>query len=256
MNSRAALEKVTEIMRRKHFALATQRSYCAWLKRYCHCLLKLPAHWSSEQKLEHFLTALAKDNVAASTQNQAFNAVLFFYREALGVPLQNIQSLRARQPQHLRHAPSREETLRLLKAVQAEADFATGLAVRLLYGCGLRVSEPLNLRIKDVRLELAQLTLRGAKGGKDRVVAIPCSVLEDVREQVESARGVWKRDQVNQLPVALPHQLAVKYPRAAFEWNWAWLFPAGLREGKEGSRGSGRRMASGERWLSNSKFKI
>ena len=140
--------------------------------------------------------------------------------------LKNIQSLRARRPQLVRHAPTREETLRLLKTVEAEADFATNLAVRLLYGCGLRVTEPLNLRIKDVALDSAQFTIRAAKGAKDRVVAIPCSALEDLRAQIESARVIWKRDQSNQCPVALPHQLAVKYPPAAFEWNWAWLFPA------------------------------
>ena len=84
-------------MRRKHFALATERSYCAWLKRYCDYVVKLPAHNSSEQKLEQFLTALAKDDVAASTQNQAFNAIIFFYKEVLKVELKNIQSLRARQ---------------------------------------------------------------------------------------------------------------------------------------------------------------
>ena len=127
VNAEKALQRVTDVMRRKHLALATERSYRAWLQRYCDCVVKLPAHWSSEQKLEHFLTALAKDDVAASTQNQAFNALLFFYKEALGVELKNIQSLRARRPQLVRHAPSPVETLRLLKTVQADADFATGL---------------------------------------------------------------------------------------------------------------------------------
>ena len=78
MNSTAALEKLTEVVRQKHFALATERSYCAWLRRYCDFMVKLPAHNSSEQKLERFLTALAQDNVAASTQNQAFNASFSF----------------------------------------------------------------------------------------------------------------------------------------------------------------------------------
>ena len=127
MNSKAALEKLTEVVRRKHFALATERSYCAWLRRYCDFMVKLPAHNSSEQKLERFLTALAQDNVAASTQNQAFNAIIFFYQAALGVELKNIQALRARRPQQLRHAPSREDTLRLLKTVAADAGFATSL---------------------------------------------------------------------------------------------------------------------------------
>ena len=119
------------MLRRKHFALKTEQCYCAWLKRYCAYVQTLPVGLPSEPKLERFLTALARDDVAASTQNQAFNAVIFFYQEALGVALKNIQALRARRPQQLRHAPSRADTLRLLKTVQAEADVAISLAVRL-----------------------------------------------------------------------------------------------------------------------------
>ena len=80
--------------------------------------------------------------------------------------------------------------------------------------------------VKDVDLEGGQLIIRSAKGGKDRVVSIPGSVRADLREQIEAARILWKRDQLNQTPVALPHQLAAKYPKARFEWNWAWVFPA------------------------------
>lgn len=217
MNTEQAVQKLTDVIRRKHLALSTERSYCTWLRRYCDYIVKLPAHLSSTQKLERFLTALAKDDVAASTQNQAFNAVVFFYQEALGTPLDNIHALRARRPEQVRRAPSRADTLLLIKTIQADAGFTPSLVVRLLYGCGLRVTEPLNLRIKDVDLESTQLVIRAAKGGKDRVVAIPCAVLEDLREQVEAARVVWKRDQRNQVPVALPHQLAAKYPRAQFD---------------------------------------
>jgi integrase len=98
-----------------------------------------------------------------------------------------------------------------MQALQREAGFAVNLAVRLLYGCGLRVSEPLNLRIKDIDLPAGQLVIRAAKGGKDRVVPIPCSVLTDLREQLESAQSLWQRDQHQRLPVALPHQLAMKF---------------------------------------------
>jgi len=178
MNIEKALARLTEVIRRKHLALATERSYCAWLRRYCDNLKGVPAHLSSEQKPERFLSALARQNVAASTQNQAFNAVIFFYKEALGVELKNVQALRARRPVQIRRAPTQTETWQLIKTFQKDSDFATSLAVRLLYGCGLRVSEPLNLRIKDANLEAAQLIIRAAKGGKDRMVAIPCSALE------------------------------------------------------------------------------
>jgi len=226
MNADEAVRRITEVIRRKHLALATERTYCAWLRRYCDFLKGLPLHLPSEHKLERFLTALAGKNVASTTQNQAFNAIVFFYKEALGAELKNVQALRARRPAQIRHAPTPAETRLLLKTIQSDAAFATSLAVRLLYGCGLRVTEPLNLRIKDVNLEAAQLTIRAAKGGKDRVVAIPCSTLEDLREQLQAAQAVWRRDQQDRVPVALPHQLARKYPAAQFDRHWAWLFPA------------------------------
>ena len=223
MNTDEAVKRLTEVVRRKHLALATERTYCAWLRRYCDFLKGLPLHLPSEHKLERFLTVLAQQNVAASTQNQAFNAIIFFYKEALGAELKNVQALRARRPAQIRHAPTPEETWQLLKTVQSDAAFATSLAVRLLYGCGLRVSEPLNLRIKDVNLEAAQLIIRAAKGSKDRVVAIPCSALEDLREQLQAAQAVWRRDQQDHLPVALPHQLA----RKPIKWTKLWYDPFG-----------------------------
>ena len=217
---------MAEVIRRKHLALKTEQSYCAWLRRYCDYVKKIPADLSSEQKLERFLTTLAKEQVAASTQNQAFNAVIFFYQQVLGMELKGVQALRARTPTQVRRAPTREDTLRLLQVVQAQADFATGLAIRLLYGCGLRVTEPLNLRVKDVNVADAQLIIRAAKGGKDRVVSMPCSVMADIGAQLESAQLIWKRDQSNRVPVALPGRLAKKYPQGQYDWNWAWLFPA------------------------------
>jgi integron integrase len=227
MTTQQAVERLTDVIRRKHLALTTEQSYRAWLRRYCAFIRKLPNEMRSEHKIERFLTALAKDDVSASTQNQAFNAILFFYKESLGIELKNIQALRAKRPSQLRHAPTPSEVMQLLRKVQTDAPSATNLVVRLLYGCGLRVSEPLNLRVRDVDLDACQFVIRAAKGGKDRVVAIPCSALEDLRQQIESARVIWNRDQRERTPVALPHQLAAKYPQFQFDWGWAWVFPAG-----------------------------
>lgn len=104
MNTEEAIARLSDVIRRKHFSLSTEQSYCGWLKRYCAYVKRLPSHLPSEQKLERFLTALAKEDVAASTQNQAFNAILFFYQEALGVALKDVQALRARRPAQLRQA--------------------------------------------------------------------------------------------------------------------------------------------------------
>ena len=110
-----AIQKLKDVLRRKHFSLSTEDSYCGWLKRFCSYIKNHPTQTPSERKIERFLTGLAKDDVSASTQNQALNALVFFYREVLGLELKNIRSLRAKRPVHVRHAPSREEVLRLLK---------------------------------------------------------------------------------------------------------------------------------------------
>ena len=124
----------------------------------------------------------------------------------MGSELKDVRGLRARRPEQVRRAPSREDTLRLLKTVEEQAGFTVSLVARLLYGCGLRVTEPLNLRVKDVELEEGRLIIRSAKGGKDRVVPIPCAAQNDLREQMEAAQVIWKRDQFDRMPVALPHQ--------------------------------------------------
>jgi site-specific recombinase XerD len=132
---------------------------------------------SSEKKLEQFLTDLAcVHDVSASSQNQAFNAIRFFYQDVLGQQLANINSLRAQRPAHERHAPSLADTKALLQTIRNEGGYPTNLIARMLYGCGLRVIEPLNLRIKDINLERCRLCIRGAKGGNDRVVALPLSL--------------------------------------------------------------------------------
>jgi integron integrase len=226
MTAEEAIQRTRDVIRRQHKAISTEQTYLHWLGRYIRALRHYPASLTSERKMERFLTELAlKCNVSASTQNQAFNAILFFYRDALGVELKNISALRAQRPAQLRHAPTVEETRALLAAVRDVGGYPVNLITRLLYGCGLRVSEPLNLRIKDVDLANGRLDIKGAKGGKDRVVALPCSVAEEVRSQMDFSRAVWKRDGLARIPLEIPHQLALKYPEFRFAWPWAWLFP-------------------------------
>jgi integrase len=188
-------------------------------------LFQMPSHLSSEQKMERFLTELALKDVSASTQNQAFNAILFFYRDVLGVQLKNVDALRATRPDRIRIAPSRDDTFKLLDAVKDSSGYPANLVVRMLYGSGLRVSEPLALRIKDVNFADSKLFILGAKGQKDRVVRMPCSVVDRLREQIEYARSVARKDKAAKLPIQLPHQLAKKYPEMEFNENWAWVFP-------------------------------
>lgn len=187
----------------------------------------MPHDLSSEQKVERFLSNMARDrDVSASTQNQAFNALFFFYRDVLGKQLGNIDSLRAQRPAHERHAPSVPETQALLTTFGNEGGYPTNLIARLLYGCGLRVTEPLNLRIKDVDLQERTLCIRGAKGGQDRVVPLPFSLIPELTQQIQVARAIWERDRQNRTPLMLPNRLVRKYPDYQFRWAWAWIFPA------------------------------
>lgn len=179
-----------------------------------------------ETKLEMFLTQLARQEVSASTQNQAFNALIFFYREVIKVEVGKVDSLRAKKPAHLRFAPEAGEVRKLIAGLRDVGGYRTGLIVKLIYGCGLRVSEPLNLRLKDVLLEDSKLVICGAKGGKDRFVSIPCSLVPELTAQLKLARAIGEQDRAARIPVALPGLLATKYPHWQFSPKWAWLFPA------------------------------
>jgi len=136
-----ALEQLTGALRLRHFSHRTEQSYRLWLQSYMGWLRSRPAQWSSEQKVEAFLTAEARRGVAASTQNQAFNALAFFYKWVLKTPLGPIDSARARRPERVRTALSVEETRALLGAVEDVGGYPTRLVARLLYGTGLRVNE-------------------------------------------------------------------------------------------------------------------
>jgi len=137
-----------------------------------------------------------------------------------------VDALRVQRPAHERHAPTVDETKSLLQTIRNEGGYPTNLIARMLYGCGLRVTEPLNLRVKDIDLHRRTLCIRGAKGGSDRVVSLPVSLVPEIALQLQSARTVWQRDKQDGTPLMLPNRLAKKYPEYQFSWAWAWLFPA------------------------------
>jgi integron integrase len=215
-------------IRVRHLALATERTYLHHIGSYIDWLVShgrdLP---DTRTRVEAFLTGMAHRGCSASTQNQAFNALLFLYQHTLGQKLpDSIQALRAKRPQQHRTDLPRETTLALLDAVTDVSGYPTRLVCWLLYGAGLRVSEPLNLRIKDIDLERGKLYIRGAKGGKDRTVDLPAALRPAMETQLLAARAVWEADQRHRIPVEVPGQLARKYPRAPHAWQWAWAFPS------------------------------
>jgi integrase len=219
-------------IRMMHLAFSTEDIYCGWVARYYDFCRGIPRDRKPEEKAEAFLTDLAeRKRLAARTQNQAFAALLFLYRDVLGRPLGNVDALRARSPHHERTSPSREQVRRLREAVADTPSTPARLLVDLLYGCGLRVSEPLQLRVKDVLWSEGpngQLMLKGAKGGKDRRVPIPKACAAPLREQVEKARSLWSWDRAHarDVGVTLPFALERKYPKTPFLWQWFWVFPA------------------------------
>ncbi|HEY1763600.1 MAG TPA: phage integrase N-terminal SAM-like domain-containing protein [Opitutaceae bacterium] len=216
---------VRDKVRLKHYALATEYAYCAWIRRYYDFCSSLHRKMSHENKAEAFLTHLAvAGQVSAKTQNKALSALLFLYRDVLDEPLGGIAALRARRPGHERTAPSRDEIKAFRSAVVDSEHTPARLLVDLLYGCGLRVGEPLEFRVKDVLWDERQLIIRAAKGGKDRRVPVPSACLVPLRAQVAKARIIWERDRANSpsVGVSLPFQLKKKYPSAALAWLWFW----------------------------------
>jgi site-specific recombinase XerD len=226
MKTNEAIQKLRATIRLRHFALSTEQSYCSWVERFARFVTERCPVGAPNVKMEAFLTQLARQDVSASTQTQAFNALLFFYREVLKLEVGKVDSLRAKKPAHLRYAPEMAEVRQLLAGCQDVGGHPTRLIVRLIYGCGLRVSEPLNLRVKDVLLQESKLVIRGAKGGKDRFVTLPCSLIEELRAQLDFAKSVAEQDRLNRVPLALPGLLAQKYPHWQFSPKWAFVFPS------------------------------
>ena len=176
-------------------------------------------------EIEAFLTHLAKDeHVSASTQNQAFNALLFLYRNVLQIDLPvPLQALRAKRAQHLPTVLSRGEVIQILNSMQG----IHKLMAQLLYGCGLRLMECLRLRVKDIDFEQSQIVVRDGKGEKDRLTMLPATLVEPLKAQVSYVERLHARDLAEGFgSVELPFALARKYPNADKELAWQFVFPS------------------------------
>lgn len=219
------LAETVRILRLKHLSLRTKRSYLGWLRRFeAFTGAQSPATLSPAD-VERFLSHLAVDErVSASTQNQAFSAVLFLFRHVLDKDLADLGSVvRAKERRRLPVVLSREE----VRDVLALMPHPFGLMGRMIYGCGLRLQECLELRVKDVDFERGLLTVRSGKGDKDRQTVLPQSLGAAWAEHLNAVRRLHEKDHAEGLPgVALPAALERKYPNAATEWAWFWAFPA------------------------------
>jgi integron integrase len=176
-----------------------------------------------KQKVEDFLNYLALErNVAASTQNQAFNALVFLYKRVLESPLENVKATRSRKEAPIPVVLTRDE----VKQVLSLLDGVPELVVKLLYGCGLRITEAVKLRIQDIDFGFKQVTVRDGKGMKDRVTPFPVNLEFALSNHLERVKLIHKKDLAQGLGnVYLLYALDRKYPNAEREWNWQYVFP-------------------------------
>ncbi len=212
-------------IRLRHYSPKTLKAYRQWV-RHLQTLTrsKDPAALSSTDVRE-FLTWLAvQRQVSASTQNQAFNARLFFYRHVLNKAFGKVEGVvRAKRKPYVPVVLSRGEMETILQHVPPPYD----LVVKLLYGCGLRVSECVQLRVQCLNCEAGVFTIHDGKGGKDRTVPLPETILPELRAQLEALKDLHQRDlERNDAGVFLVNALESKYTHAAKEFIWQWFFPA------------------------------
>jgi integron integrase len=222
---RGLFEVAREKIRTRHLALRTEQAYLYWMRRYVRFHGRRHPREMGAVEVEAFLTHLAVEaRVAASTQNQALQAILFLYREVLDTNLPWLQNVtRASRPKRLPVVLSSTEVRSLL----AQLDGMCWLIASLLYGSGLRLMEAHRLRIKDMDLVRGELIARDAKGGRDRVTVLPATVVAPLREHLAKLSDRFERQRKLREPgVWLPTAIARKYPDAAIQWGWQWVFPA------------------------------
>jgi len=217
-------DPVRERVRCLHCSLRTEQAYVHWVRAFVRFHRLRHPRDMGESEVEAFLSWVAADrHVAVSTHRQALSALLFLCQKVFGQDLPWMESIgRPHRPPRLPVVLSAEEVARVLALLQGEQR----LLAQLLYGTGLRIAEALQLRVKDVDFEFRTLVVRCGKGGKDRAVMLPATLLPQLHEQLARARVLWAADvQAGRGGVFMPDALGRKYPQAAAHWAWFWVFP-------------------------------
>jgi len=225
MQKRKLLDIVRDKIRFKHYSLATERTYIYWIKYFIIFHNKRHPLEMGKEEIEKFLTYLATDKkVSPTTQNQAFSAILFLYRDVLGLDISNwnIQALRAKERKRIPQVLTKEEVQKVIYEMRG----VYKLMVQMMYGCGLRMKEVLNLRIKDIDFGFNKVYIWDSKSLKDRTVPLPLKIKEDLKKQVKIVEELHKQDLKNGYgTVFMPYALERKYPNAKYETKWQFLFP-------------------------------
>ena len=222
------LDRLREAIRVRHYSIRTEEAYVQWVRRFIFFHNKRHPDDMGRQEVEAFLTHLAVEGkVAAATQNQALNAIVFLYKQVLKREVGQFENLvwakrNPRVPVVL--------TVGEVKSVLDRIDGVPGLMARILYGSGLRLMECCQFRVKDVDFAYRQITVRDGKGHKDRVTMLPASLAEPLKTHLEQVRAIHDQDLADgHGDVYLPNALERKYPNANREWGWQYVFPASRR---------------------------
>ena len=219
------LDQVRSVLRFRHYSYQTEKTYVHWISRFLFFHKKRHPREMGKEEVEQFLTSLAVDRqVSAATQNQALHALLFLYREVLAQELGWLNDLvPAKRPQRLPTVLTREEVRVLLGALEG----VSWLIANVLYGAGLRLTEGLRLRVKDIDFTANHIVVREGKGDKDRITMLPSVVKEPLTAHLVRVHALHQQDLARGFGrVALPNALDRKYRNAASEWGWQWVFPA------------------------------
>ena len=222
-------KKLLDIMRDKirfkHYSIKTEQSYVGWAKRYIFFHNKRHPKDMGKLEIEQFLTHLAvKLKVSPTTQNQAFNALLFLYEQVLDISLkdQNIQALRAQQRKHIPVVLTKDEVHNIIVNLHGIYQ----LMIKLMYGCGLRMSEVQNIRIKDIDFGFDKIYIWDSKSLRDRTLPLPLKIKDELKVQVEKVKSLHVKDLSDGYgSVYIPYALERKYPKAKYETKWQYVFP-------------------------------
>jgi integron integrase len=233
------LERVRLALRARHYSRRTESAYMHWIRRFILFHGKRHPGEMGEEEINAFLTHLAtRDQVSASTQNQALSALLFLYRHVIQRQIGALgEVVRARRPQRLPVVLTRDEVRTVLGHLRGDK----WLMASLLYGSGLRLAECIGLRVQDLDLTRREILVRNGKGAKDRMTMLPESLLAPLRAHLDVVQAIHAADLRDGWGrVALPEALARKYPNAPAEWRWQWVFPQERRWTNPRTREQGR----------------
>jgi integron integrase len=219
------LDKVRRKIRLKGYSIRTEKSYVEWIRRFILFHGKRHPKEMGKEEIESFLSHLViQRNVASSTQNQAFNAILFLYDQVLEAKMpEDIQAIRSKKPVRVPTVMTPEETQKMIAMLSGVHQ----LMAKMMYGSGLRVLECLRLRVKDIDFALNQIIVHDGKGQKDRITVFPDGIKADVEGHLQYVRRIHQEDLRRGFGrVYLPHALDRKYPAADRQWGWQYVFPS------------------------------